>query len=157
MRTSKWTIVLLVIAVAAVVVAKERSRRAPSTEADAAARQAPRESAADVKWQGPLPGSSLADCLKSGLPTMADFGRGWCKPCKAMVPVLEQAAQTYDGKANVVFVELGEHPDLGREYRIMAMPTQIFFDSGGQEVTRHVGYLDSQGIDARLAEMGIRR
>jgi thioredoxin 1 len=109
------------------------------------------------KPEGPLPGSKLADCLKSGRPTMADFGRGWCKPCKAMVPVLKQAAQDYWGKANIVFVELGEYMDLARKYRIAVMPEQIFFDAKGKEVSRHMGYIDNEGIDAQFAQMGLKK
>jgi len=109
------------------------------------------------KPEGPLPGSKLADCLKSGRSTMADFGRGWCKPCKAMVPVLKQAAQDYWGKANIVFVELGEYMDLARKYRIRVMPEQIFFDAKGKEVSRHMGYIDNEGIDAQFAQMGLKK
>lgn len=109
------------------------------------------------KPQGPLPGSKLADCLKSGRPTMADFGRGWCIPCKMMVPVLKQAAQDYRGKANIVFVELDEYVDLARKYRIRVMPEQIFFDASGEEVSRHMGYIDNEGIDAQFAQMGLEK
>ena len=105
----------------------------------------------------PLPGSGLPACLKSGLPTMADFGRGWCKPCKAMVPLLKQAARDYRGKAHIVFVELDEYARLGREYRIAAMPTQIFFDAKGKEVSRHIGYLDNKGIDSGFANLKVKK
>jgi thioredoxin 1 len=105
----------------------------------------------------PLPGSALAKCLKSGRPTMADFGRGWCKPCKAMVPILDRAARDYRGKANIVFVEMGEYEKLARQYRIAFMPTQIFFDAKGKEMSRHIGYLDNKGINEQFAKMGAKK
>jgi len=110
-----------------------------------------------ARREAPLPGSVLAKCLKSGRPTMADFGRGWCKPCKMMVPVLKQAVSDYRGKANIVFVELGEYGSLARQHRIMMMPTQVFFDARGKEVERHIGYIDNEGIDKQLAKMGVRK
>jgi len=113
--------------------------------------------AAQKKQDGPLAGSQLEKCLKSRKPTMADFGRGWCKPCKMMVPVLEQAVREYRGKANIVFVELGEYGSLGHQHRIIAMPTQIFFDAKGKEVARHIGYLDNKGIDEKFAQMRVRK
>jgi len=131
----------------------EKQGTAPSANPQSAQPKA----AQAKKPEGPLPGSKLADCLKSGRPTMADFGRGWCKPCKAMVPVLKQAAQDYWGKANIVFVELGEYMDLARKYRITVMPEQIFFDAKGKEVTRHMGYIDNEGIDAQFAKMGVKK
>jgi thioredoxin 1 len=109
------------------------------------------------KPEGPLPGSRLADCLKSGRLTMADFGRGWCVPCKMMVPVLKQAAQDYWGKAHIVFVELDEYPELGRRHRIATMPTQIFFDAKGKEVTRHMGFMGTEDMERQLAALGVKK
>jgi len=88
---------------------------------------------------------------------MADFGRGWCKPCKAMVPVLARAAKEYKGKGNILFVELGEYGGLARQHRIIYMPTQIFFDAKGQEVARHIGFLDNKGIDEQFARLGLKK
>jgi len=113
--------------------------------------------AAQKKQDGPLSGSQLEKCLQSRKPTMADFGRGWCKPCKAMVPVLKQAAQDYRGKANIVFVEMGEYEKLAHQYRIAFMPTQIFFDAKGKEAARHIGYLDNKGINEQFAKMGVKK
>jgi len=88
---------------------------------------------------------------------MADFGKGWCIPCKQMVPVLKQAAQDYWGKANIVFVDMEEYVDLAGQYRIALMPTQIFFDAKGEEVTRHMGYMDGPEIDRQLRAFGVKR
>ena len=109
------------------------------------------------KPEGPLPGSKLKDCLSNGLPTMADFGLGTCKPCKAMEPILKQAAQDYWGRANILFVELDKYGNLAREYRIRVMPTQIFFDASGQQVDSHMGYMDRAEIDRRLAALGVKQ
>ena len=122
-----------------------------------ASKPAERQPVHDEKPKGPLPGSRLAECLKSGRPTVADFGKGWCVPCKMMVPVLKQAAQDYSGKANVVFVELDEYADLGRGYRIATMPTQIFFNAKGEEVSRHRGYMGTEDIERELAALGVKK
>jgi thioredoxin 1 len=131
---------------------------APSADRQAAPenQRAPKPASGE-KPESPLPGSALDECLKSGRPTMADFGKGWCQPCKMMVPVLKQAAQDYWGKANIVFVELDEYPDLGRRYRIAAMPTQIFFDAKSEEVSRHMGYLGTEDIERELATLGVKK
>ena len=124
----------------------------PATKPGAQQKPAP-----GPKPEGPLPGSKLKDCLKNGLPTMADFGMGTCKPCKAMEPILKQAAQDYWGRANIVFVELDKYPDLGRQYGIRVMPTQVFFDSSGELVDSHMGYMERQEIDRRLAALGVKQ
>ncbi|MFC1893279.1 thioredoxin family protein [Chloroflexota bacterium] len=97
----------------------------------------------------------LEQALSSGLPTLAEFGRGICVPCKAMKPILEELATEYEGKLNVVIVEIDDHMDQTREYGIMAIPTQIFFDGSGQEITRHVGFYAKDEIIAQLKKMGI--
>ena len=97
----------------------------------------------------------LEQVLSSGQPTIAEFGRGICVPCKAMKPILEELAVEYEGKLNVVIVEIDDHMDQTREYEIMAIPTQIFFDSSGQEITRHVGFYAKEDVVTQLKEMGI--
>jgi thioredoxin 1 len=173
MRVSRWVIVAVVLAVAAVVVAKEaiRSRGArQAAEARSAAatapagenetaRPAPRGAAAPAserKGAAPLPGSKLEASLKNGRVTMADFGKGWCVPCKAMVPVLEQAAGDYSGKANIVLVDMEQYDDLARMFRITVMPTQIFFDAKGHEVARHIGYMNGEDVEKQLAALGVK-
>ncbi len=93
--------------------------------------------------------------LSSGKPTIAEFGRGICIPCKAMKPILEELAVEYRYKLNVVIVEVDEQMDLTRQYGIMAIPTQIVFDSGGREITRHIGFWSKEEIIAELKTIGI--
>jgi len=97
----------------------------------------------------------LEQALENGLPTIADFGRGTCIPCKQMKPILEDLAKEYEGKVNVLIISVDEHRDLTTQYGIMAIPTQIFLDSEGQEVTRHIGFFAKDDIIAQLLEMGI--
>jgi len=98
----------------------------------------------------------LEQALSTGLPTLAEFGRGICVPCKAMKPILEELANEYSGKLNVVIVEIDDHMEQAREYEIMAIPTQIFFDSSGREITRHMGFYAKDDIIAQLKEIGIK-
>ncbi|MFC1864913.1 thioredoxin family protein [Chloroflexota bacterium] len=97
----------------------------------------------------------LEQALSSGKPTLAEFGRGICVPCKAMKPILEELAVEYIDKLNVVIVEVDEHRDLTYQYGIIAIPTQIFFDSGGKEIARHMGFWPKEEIIAQLKKMGI--
>jgi len=103
----------------------------------------------------PLPGSKLAECLESGRPTMADFGAGWCQPCKMMEPVLKEAARKYQGKANIVYVDTDKFPQIARNYKIRAIPTQIFFDAKGEKVSEHIGYWPIEDIARALAAAGV--
>ena len=72
-----------------------------------------------------------------------------------MKPILEELAVEYKDKVNVVIVEVYEQMELTRFNRIMAIPTQIVFDSSGKEITRHVGLWPKEQIIAQLKKMGI--
>ena len=98
---------------------------------------------------------SLEWALSSGKPTLAEFGRGICIPCKAMKPVLEDLAVEYEDRLNVVIVEVDEYRDLSYQYGIMAIPTQVFFDSEGSEIARHIGFWSKEEIIVQLKKMGI--
>ena len=97
----------------------------------------------------------LEQALSSSLPTIAEFGRGICVPCKEMKPILEELATEYEGKLNVVIVEVDDHMDQVRQYGIMAIPTQIVFDSNGNEITRHVGFWPKEEMVEQFRNMGI--
>ncbi|MFB3880399.1 MAG: thioredoxin family protein [Armatimonadota bacterium] len=103
----------------------------------------------------PLPASEFETSLKSGRPTIADFGAGWCEWCKKMAPVLAEAAGKHKGKLNVVFINTDDDPALARQYRISSIPAQVFFDSKGKEVGRHVGYYPIEELDAQLKSLGL--
>jgi len=72
-----------------------------------------------------------------------------------MKPILEELTAEFKGKLNVVIVEIDDHMDQTRKHGIMAIPTQIFFDSSGKEITRHIGFYAKEDIIAQLGSMGI--
>ena len=98
----------------------------------------------------------LEEALSNGKPTLAEFGWRECVPCKQMKPILEELAIEYEGKVNMLIVEIPFHEDLAEKYGVMVMPVQIFFDSTGKEVTRHAGFLPKAQIIAQLQIMGVQ-
>jgi len=97
----------------------------------------------------------LTQVLGNGKPTLAEFGWRNCIPCKEMKPILEDLTMEYKDKLNVVIVEVYEHKDITNQYGIMTIPTQIFFDSSGKEITRHIGFWSKEEIIVQLKKMGI--
>src|SRR5512137_2186222 len=102
-------------------------------------------------WVGATP---LEEALANGKPTVAEFGASTCIPCKAMKPILEEIVAEYSDKLNLSFTDVRIHTGVATKYRISLMPTQILFDSAGQEVTRHVGYWPKEDVLAYLEELG---
>ncbi len=94
--------------------------------------------------------------LSSGKPSIIDFGAKYCKSCKKMKPILDSLAVEYQGKANVIFVDVKEEQDVPGKYHIQMIPTQVFFDRSGKEVKRHMGFMDKAAIQANLQELGVK-
>lgn len=83
-----------------------------------------------------------------------DFGRGWCKPCKAMAPDLEALHTELTGKVLVRFNDLEKEKELAMQHRIQMMPTQVYLDGTGKEVFRHAGYASKADMLAKMKELG---
>src|SRR5512137_3226109 len=101
-------------------------------------------------WVGATP---LDEALSNGKPTVAEFGASTCIPCKRMKPVLEEIVAEHGDKLNLSFTDVRIHTSIATKYRISLMPTQLFFDSAGKEVTRHVGYWPKEEVLAHLEEL----
>jgi peptidylprolyl isomerase len=98
----------------------------------------------------------LETALLNGKPTLAEFGRGTCIPCKEMKPILEDLAVQYKGRLNVSIVSVDDYSQLTSYYKVMAIPTQIGFDSNGKEVFRHVGFWAKDQIISQLDKLGVK-
>ncbi|MEY2845249.1 MAG: Thioredoxin 1 [Chloroflexota bacterium] len=76
--------------------------------------------------------------LQSKLPVLVDFWAPWCGPCRAVSPVIDELAQEYAGKINVVKVNIDEDAALSDTYDVQSIPTIVFFKDG-EEVSRSSG------------------
>ena len=102
-----------------------------------------------------VPNAHVQDSQPGSLPRLLDLGKGTCIPCKMMAPILEELKREYRGKAVVEVIDLRDDPGAAREYGIRVIPTQIFYDAGGEEVWRHEGFLGKDAITAKFTEMGV--
>ena len=68
--------------------------------------------------------------LGSELPVLVDFWAPWSNPCKMLGPVIDEIADEVDGKALVCKVNIDEEQNLAQEYRVMSIPTLLYFKDG---------------------------
>jgi thioredoxin 1 len=105
------------------------------------------------------PESNTEDDFKkavaSGRPVLVDFGANSCVPCRQLRPILKEIGKEYAGKAEILVIDVYKYQNLAREHKIMLIPTLVFFDSKGKEVSRHIGVLDKEKIVAKLKEIGM--
>lgn len=88
-----------------------------------------------------------------GTVTMIDLGAKSCIPCKMMAPILEKLEQDYKGRADIIFIDVWENPAAKEQYGIKAIPSQIFYNKKGEEVSRHRGFLDEKSIRSTLEQL----
>ncbi len=94
---------------------------------------------------------------EKGKVTMVDLGAKKCIPCKMMAPIMAKLEKAYEGKADIVFIDVWENRDQAPRFGIRAIPTQIFFNEKGEEVYRHVGFMDETSIVDQLTKMGVEK
>lgn len=73
---------------------------------------------------------NVHELIASGRPVVIDFWATWCGPCQRMTPIVEELAKEYEGKVEIGKYNIEEENDLAAEYRIMSIPTILFFKDG---------------------------
>ena len=95
--------------------------------------------------------SFQAEVLSSSKPVLVDFWAEWCGPCRMVSPILDQIAEEYADKIEVVKVNVDDEPGLAQQYGITGIPAlQVFKD--GQVVKAMVGAKPKQILVNDLAE-----
>lgn len=101
------------------------------------------------------PSEKIPPVPTPGMVTMVDLGAGRCIPCKMMAPIIEELKKEYAGRASIVFIDVWENRDQSARFGISGIPTQIFYDKKGKEVSRHMGFLDKESIIAIFQKLGV--
>ena len=90
--------------------------------------------------------------------TFIEIGSVNCIPCRMMQPVMKKAEEKYPGQVKVVFYDVWtpQGAPYGQQYRIRAIPTQVFLDKNGKEYFRHEGFFDFESLDKVLKTGGVK-
>jgi thioredoxin 1 len=141
---AKIIIVLMVAAAAVAAVALKKNKASASSDSTP-----PPQAAVAASPTETTPNTSAK------LPKLIDLGADKCIPCKAMAPILAELKKECAGKMNVEFIDVWKNPDAGKAYGIEMIPTQIFFDTSGKELFRHVGFFGKEDILGKWKELGV--
>ena len=91
----------------------------------------------------------------TGLPKLWDFSATWCSPCKEQKPIIHELQKEYAGKLEIRIIDVDENGELSGKFGIKAIPTQVFLDAEGNELSRNTGLMSKDDILARFRTHGL--
>jgi thioredoxin 1 len=105
-----------------------------------------------VVWQ-PGPALAQGSAPAKGQPALYEFGARWCIPCKEMQQVMADLKASHGDQVELRMVYVDEERPMFEQYKIVAIPTQVFLDASGKEVDRHLGALPKEEVIKKLQEL----
>ena len=109
---------------------------------------------------GPKPAPTTTTATQPGteaptnLPKLWDFWATWCPPCKELKPTIEALAKEYEGKIEIRSIDSDENKELAQKFNVQAIPTLVFLDAKGNELSRIVGLVSKDTIVGRFKAHG---
>ena len=81
-------------------------------------------------------GSFDTDVVNNTKPVLVDFWAEWCGPCKMIAPLLDEAADEYADKIDIVKLNVDENPITGAKFGVRSIPTLILFKDGALQAQK---------------------
>ena len=93
-----------------------------------------------------------AEVLKADLPTVVDYWAPWCGPCRIIGPMVEKLSEDYKEKVKFCKVNVDENPKTASNYRVMSIPTLMFFKNG-EAVDTVIGAVPEQALKPKIESL----
>jgi thioredoxin 1 len=78
-------------------------------------------------------------------PVLVDFGATWCGACRILSPTVDEIADEYADRITVAKCNVDDAEEIAMQYRIMSIPTLLFFKNG-EVVDKRVGVVSKDEI-----------
>jgi thioredoxin 1 len=75
------------------------------------------------------------EVLASPVPVIVDFWAPWCRPCRAIEPILESIVADAGDTLRLVRVDIDENLAVPGRYGVLTLPTVMLFTGGEPRAT----------------------
>ena len=89
--------------------------------------------------------TSFDELLQSEKLVIVDFWATWCGPCRMLSPLLDEVEAEMEEQVEVVKVNVDDADEIAMRFRIMSIPTLLFFKDGAM-VDRSVGAMPKSAL-----------
>ena len=93
--------------------------------------------------------TSFDELLQSEKLVIVDFWAPWCGPCRMLSPLLDEVEAEMADKVEVVKVNVDDADEIAMRFRIMSIPTLLFFKNGAM-VDRSVGAMPKSALVEKI-------
>ena len=93
--------------------------------------------------------TNFDELLQDSKLVIVDFWATWCGPCRMLSPILDQVEEEMPEQIKVVKVNVDDADEIATRFRIMSIPTLIFFKDG-QMVDKTVGAMPKHTLIERI-------
>ena len=96
-------------------------------------------------------GSDNFDAATQSGVVLVDFFATWCGPCRRQMPILEQIAPEFEGRAKIIKVDTDQAQDVAVRFDVQNIPTLVILKDG-IKVARFVSVQQAETLKAALEE-----
>lgn len=77
-----------------------------------------------------LNSNNFEDFIEKYQFVVVDFHSNVCIPCKIIAPRIRKLSKDYKGKVAFGKINVNEHQEIAKEFKVSGVPTLIFFKNG---------------------------